>query len=114
MPAQALAVGGLVLGWSRPADWKFEKTELLEVLDFLQLPNDPAIGTGSHQHDIMSFDALIVDFVIAVNNLKFVLCGVMQFDHVSFWGIEDGFNFVTLIEIARAHATAALIAHRVV
>ena len=37
----------------------------------------------------------------------------MQFDDVSFWSVEDGFQLVILIRIARAEASAALAGYRV-
>ena len=72
----------------------------------LQLADDPAVGTGSHQHNIAHHDMLVVDSLSAIENLESVVRGIVEFDHVALWGIKDGVYLVTLIEVARRKSAA--------
>src|ERR1043166_5474468 len=74
----------------------------------LELPDDPALGSGNHQHDVVHDGMLVVDGLAAVENLQIVFGGVVQFDDVAFGRIEYGVYFVILVEISRSQTTMPL------
>src|SRR5579864_4267375 len=74
----------------------------------LELPDDPALGSGNHENDVVHDGMLVVAGLTAVENLQIVFGRIVQFDDVAFGRIENRVYFVILVEIARGQTTVPL------
>src|SRR5579864_3984077 len=82
-----------------------------ELRDCLELADYPPVRGGGHQHDIVHNRMLIVDGLAAVMDFKVVLGSVVQFDHVTYGGIENGLEFMPLVDVSRNHTASLLAAY---
>src|SRR5579864_1256696 len=82
-----------------------------ELWDCLKLADYPTVRTRCHQHDIVHNRVLIVDGLAAVVDFKVVLGSIVQFDHVTYGSVEDGLEFMPLVEISRGDAASLLAAY---
>ena len=68
----------------------------------LQLANDPTIGAGGHEHDVVHDYALVMDSGVSVAYLRFILSGVVQLHDIAFGRVEHHLQPMALIQISLA------------
>ena len=77
-------------------------TDALELRNCLQLADHPTVRGGGHENNIAHDGVFLVDRLAIIVDCKIVLRGVVKLDDVSCRGIEDGINFMTLVQIRSA------------
>src|SRR6476620_6109277 len=82
-----------------------------KLRDCLELANYPPVRAGGHQYDIVHDRMFIVDGLAAIMDFKVVLGRVVQFDHVSYWRIKNGIEFMVLVQVVRGDPAALLVAY---
>ena len=72
------------------------------------MANYPAVRAGGHQDDIVHDRMFIVDRLAAIMDFKVVLGRVVQFDHITYWGVKNGIEFMVLVQVMRGDSAALL------
>src|ERR1700757_3341000 len=77
----------------------------------LELADHPPVCTRRHQHHIVHNRMLIVDGLAAVVDFKVVLGRVVQFDHITYGSVEDGIEFMPLVQVSRGDSASLMAAY---
>src|SRR6478736_7063553 len=72
-------LGGLDAAWREGVAARLR----LPSLCSLHLPHQPAVCAGSHEHDVISIDRLIIDDFVFVKNLNIKLCSIAKLHRIA-------------------------------
>lgn len=85
---------------------------LLKLRYGLQISNQPTIGAGSHEHDIVRDNVFFVDDLSFIQKLQLVFSRVVEFNGIAFGGVKYRVQMMSLICVTAAEAGTLLAYNR--